>query len=260
VIGQRILVGAWVIWIALRIEQRAMLSRPMVYVVAIIQPVTLLFIVAGTRQLSPERATTITSAVFLTAMWGTTVYTAGGVLRRERTQGTLARNVTSLYSPSLVVFGKSLGATIYALIGILCSCTAVIAALGLRVALPSPGWLLAALLALIASGTALGMLLACLFLVTRHGLTWSSALIYPVFILGGLLIPPERLPSALRWVPSILSLHWVQEFTVALGGGRVRADVLGIAGLLTIVYIVLAVAGLRIAVDAARRKGSLDFY
>ncbi|WP_229402997.1 ABC transporter permease [Micromonospora okii] len=254
----RLLTAAWVVWTALRAEQRGMRTRPTVVVVSVVQPVALLAVVAGTRSLTPDRTSVVVSAVVLTAMWSATVWTAGGVLRRERSYGTLARSVTSQFSPSLVLFGRSLGATLYSVACILASSAAVIVLLRLRVAVPHPLWLLAALLVVLASGTALGMLLSCLFLVTRHGLAWSSALIYPVFILGGLLIPPDALPEWLRWVPALLSLHWVHEFVVGLSSGAVRATPLAVAVALTMAYLVAAVGCLRAAVDAGRRRGTLE--
>ncbi|KWV31801.1 ABC transporter permease [Micromonospora rifamycinica] len=256
--NERLATAAWVVWTALRAEQQGMRTRPMVVVVSVVQPVALLAIVAGTRRLTADRASVVVSAVVLTAIWSATVWTAGGVLRRERTYGTLARSVTSQFSPSLVLFGRSLGATLSSTAGILASAAVVIVLLGLRVAVPHPLWLLVALLVVVASGTALGMLLACLFLVTRHGLAWSGALIYPVFILGGLLIPPDALPQWLRWVPTLLSLHWVHEFVVGLSSGAVRPAPLAVAVALTVVYLVAAVACLRVAVDTGRRRGSLE--
>jgi ABC-2 type transport system permease protein len=255
---ERLLVGCWVAWVALRTEQRGMRSRPMVVVVAVVQPVVFLVLVARTGQAEPRRATALVSAVVLTAIWTATVWTAGGVLRRERGYGTLARTVTSRYSPSVVLFGKSFGATVYSLGAILVSSAVVVALLGIEVSLPHPLWLVAALLAAVASATALGMLLACLFLVTRHGLAWSGALIYPVFIVAGLLIPASALPAWLRWVPDLVSLHWVHRFVVGTTDGPVRLGSLAVAAGLTVAYLVLAVAGLRLAVRAGRRRGSLD--
>lgn len=256
--NERLLTAAWVAWTALRAEQQGMRSRPMVVVVSVVQPVALLAIVAGTRRLTPGETSAIVSAVVLTAVWSATVWTAGGVLRRERTYGSLARSVTSQFSPSLVLFGRSLGATLYSAAGILASSAAVIVLLRLRIAVPHPLWLLVALLVVVASGTALGMLLACLFLVTRHGLAWSGALIYPVFILGGLLIPPDALPEWLRWVPTLLSLHWIHEFVVGISSGAVRATPLAVAVALTVAYLIAAVGCLRVAVDAGRRRGTLE--
>jgi ABC-2 type transport system permease protein len=256
--SERLIAGGWVVWTALRAEQQGMRSRPMVVVVAVVQPVALLAVVGGTRSVTLSQASAVVSAVVLTAVWSATVWTAGGVLRRERAYGTLARSVTSMYSPSLVLFGRSLGATIFSVIGILASTAAVTALLGLRVSVPHPLWLLVALLVVIASGTALGMLLACLFLVTRHGLAWSGALIYPIFILGGLLIPPAALPEWLRWVPALLSLRWIHEFVVDISSGSVRLVPLGIAVTLTVLYLVSAVGFLRVAVDAGRRRATLE--
>ena len=65
----RILTIGWVIWKALRLEQRAMRSRPMVVVVSVIQPVVFLTLVVGTRHPAPRDARELTTAVVLTAMW-----------------------------------------------------------------------------------------------------------------------------------------------------------------------------------------------
>jgi ABC-2 type transport system permease protein len=228
-------------------------------VVAVVQPIVFLTLVVGARDTNPRDASGLASAVVLTAMWSAVVWTAGGVLRRERSYGTLARSVTSPYSPSLVLFGKSLGATVYSLAAIVGSSAAVLALLGMRVSIPHPLWLIAALLVVIASGTALGMLLACLFLVTRHGLVWSGALIYPVFILAGLLIPTGLLPNWLSWVPSLVSLHWIHEFFTGMTPGSVPLGPLAIAVVLAFAYLALAVVGLRLAVRTGREKGTLEF-
>lgn len=235
-----------------------MRSRPMVAVVSVVQPVTFLCLVAGTRQLDSNNAFPVVAAVLLTSMWSAIVWTAGGVLRRERTYGTLVRSVTSVYSPSIVVFGRSLGAMLSSLAAIVLSCSAVVVALRIPVELATPAWLGIALLLTVLSGTTLGMLLSCLFLMTRHGLAWSSALIYPVFLLGGLLIPPDRLPLPVRWVPSLLSLHWIYDMVIHSWRGQTPIEGFIIGASLTLIYGALAVVFLRRAVLLARRRGTLE--
>src|SRR6266487_4528722 len=237
----------WVVWTSLRTEQRHMRGSPLVVIGGAIQPVVFLLITARTAEPTPDRVTWLVSAVVL----------AGGVLRRERTFGTLARCVTSVHSARLVLFGKTLGATVFCMAAILASVTVTVLALGEPVRLLNPPLLVLALLVTAASGTALGMLVACLFLLTRHGLVWSSALVYPVFILGGLLIPRSALPAALRWVPDLISLQWIHEFFAAAAAGQVLARPLAIACGLTVCYYLIALTSLDRAIDTARRKGSL---
>jgi ABC-2 type transport system permease protein len=256
---ERLYTGGWVAWMALRTEQRGMRKRPMVIVVTVLQPLVFMILTAGTHPQSPSRTTSLITAVILTAMWSATVWTAGGVLRRERTYGTLARCVTSVYPAQLVLFGKSLGASLSSIVGVVASCAVVIPLLGLPLQVASPLLLLPAAVLVVLSGTALGMLLSCLFLLTRHGLAWSGALIYPVFILGGLLIPSNLLPSWLSWMSSLLSLHWINEFVVEASRRGSFAPVPLLAALaLSGVYFTTAVYGLQRTIRNARLRGTLE--
>jgi ABC-2 type transport system permease protein len=268
--GESLRSALWVIWTSLRTEQRHMRGSPLVLIGGAIQPVVFLLITARTAHAAgswggappassgPDRVTWLVSAVVLTSLWSSTVWLAGGVLRRERTFGTLARCVTSVHSARLVLFGKCLGATVFCMAAILASVTVTVLALGEPLRLLNPPLLVLALLITAVSGTALGMLVACLFLLTRHGLVWSSALVYPVFILGGLLIPRSALPAVLRWVPDLMSLRWLHEFFAAAAAGQVLAIPLAVACALTAGYYAVAIASLNRAIDAARRKGTLD--
>jgi ABC-2 type transport system permease protein len=248
----------WVVWTSLRTEQRHMRGSPLVVIGGAIQPVVFLLITEKTADPAPDRVTWLVSAVVLTSLWSSTVWLAGGVLRRERSFGTLARCVTSVYSARLVLFGKSLGATVFCMAAILASVTVTVLALGEPVRLLNPALLVIALAVTALSGTALGMLVACLFLLTRHGLIWSSALVYPVFILGGLLIPRGALPAVVRWVPDVVSMQWIHQFFTSAASGHVDVIPLVVACGLTAIYYVTALRSLDRAVDAARRKGSLD--
>ncbi|MCX4722404.1 ABC transporter permease [Streptomyces sp. NPDC090052] len=248
----------WAVWTALRTEQRAMRGSPLVIIGSAVQPAVFLVVTMGTRSPAAGRATWLVSAVMLTAMWSSTVWMAGGVLRRERTYGTLARCVSGVHGPQLVLLGKSFGATLYSTAVILVSTAVTVAVLGIPVRVEHPVWVLVALLTAIASGTALGMLVSCLFLLTEHGLAWSSALMYPVFIVGGLLIPHDTLPVWLQWVSAGVSLRWIHEFLSGAASGTVDLWPLAAAIGLTVVYSAVASWSLGRSVDQARRKGTLD--
>lgn len=243
---------------ALRTEQRNMRGNPLLLVNAGILPSVFLVISVETGRPAPDRAADLIVSVMLTALWGSTVWMSGGVLRRERTYGTLARCVSGVWSPYLVLLGKSLGATVYSAAGILVSTTVTAAALGLPLSVSHPGWAVAALVVLVCSGTALGALLSCLFLVTRDGLVWSNALMYPVFALSGLLIPTDALPEWLRWVPTLISLRWIKECLVGAANGGFAVAPLGIAAILTLAYFSVAGFAYRRSVDVSRKEGTLD--
>jgi ABC-2 type transport system permease protein len=251
--------SGWMFRTAFRTELLGLRKNPLVVVNSALLPAVFLVVSAEGGQLTAAKATDLVIAVTLTALWGSTVWISGGVLRRERTYGTLARCVTGVHSPVLVLMGKSLGATLNSIIAILASNAVTALALRLPLRFGNPGWLVVGLLLMIASGTALGALLSCLFLVTRNGLIWSSALMYPVFTLGGLLIPTSALPVWLRWVPLALSLRWIHEFLGQTAAGTLDLTPLAVALGLTATYVLLAWWAFSRSVDRSRKEGTLDF-
>src|SRR5690349_5210404 len=83
-VGEELRSKAWLVWTALRTEQRAMRGSPLVVIGAAVQPVVLLLITDRRAPHSPDRTADILFAIILTSVWSTTVWMAGGVLRRER--------------------------------------------------------------------------------------------------------------------------------------------------------------------------------
>jgi ABC-2 type transport system permease protein len=249
--------GAAVVLASVKAEALDSRRRPSVIVNAAVQPVVYLLITVKTADGGPLSVTGLVLAVVLTTMWSCTVWMAGGVLRRERTAGTLARCVSSSRPAYLVLLGKSLGATLVGLGTILLSVLVLVGFLGEPVTVPVPALLALAILVTILSGTALGMVVACLFLLTRHALIWSSALTYPVYILAGLLIPQSHLPVIVRWVPDLISLRWIHEFAIA-GAPSAAIVPAVIACALTVGYFAAAQWCLALAITKARRRGSLD--
>jgi len=258
-LSDRLRSAAWTFLTAARTEQRSMHGNPLVLINGGFLPVVLLVIAVETQRPTPGRAAEIVVSVMLTGLWAATIWTSGGVLRRERTYGTLARCVCGVESPTLVLFGKSFGATLYGVGMTLASTLGTALVLRLPVALAHPVWIAVGLVTVIVSATTLGALLSCLFLLTRNGVIWSGALMYPVFVLGGLLIPQDVLPVWLRWVPQLLSLRWINEFLAGAAGRTLSLTPLAVAVLLTIAYGVTARLTYRWSIDKARQRGTLDY-
>jgi ABC-2 type transport system permease protein len=157
-----------------------------------------------------------------------------------------------------VFLGKCLGATARSTAIIAVSTVTTVLVLGVPILVRQPGWMLAGLLVVILSGTTLGMLLSCLFLVTRYATAWAALLMYPVFIVGGLIIPQSLIPVQLRWLSSLISLRWAAEFLATSAFGKPSWPAfLYLAGL-TCGYVVLAVITFRWLLRRARLKGNLE--
>jgi ABC-2 type transport system permease protein len=234
-------------------------SHPMVPLSTIVQPAVFLVIFLdrpGGTQPGQRAATVI--AVLLTSMWGATLWAAGGTLRREVADGTLARNLTGVSDPRLVIGGKCLGSTLLVL-GLLSCTTAVTAALtGIRLQPGSALLLFGGFVLVAASGTALGYMLCSIFVLTRHAVHVTAALMYPVFILGGLLIPVNLVPWPLAWLSHLISLYWINQFLDNAAAGIFRPRAVVFSVILTIGYFWAGSLLFTQVIDRARRKGTID--
>lgn len=249
--------SAWVFWVSARMQWRSTVGL-FSLVTSLVMPAS--FLVVTSRVVdhpSPELASRMVVAVVLMSLWASTVWGAGGILRRELRDGTFAAAVSGLRPPQLVLLGKSLGGTMYAVAVALPTTAATVLLLDLPVRVQRPFWVLVGGLVVVASGTALGMLLACLFLLTRYGPQLSSALLYPIYLLGGLLIPPQSLPAVLEPVAAAISLRWATEFLVAATTGRVAVLPLAVAVGLTVLYFGIGHVAFAKVVDLARGDGRL---
>jgi ABC-2 type transport system permease protein len=171
----------------------------------------------------------------------------------------LAATVTGVRSPSLVFLGKCLGATARNTAVIAVSTVSTVLVLGVPMLVRRPGWMLVGLVVVVLSGTTLGMLLSCLFLVTRYAAAWAALLMYPVFIIGGLILPQNLIPVELRWLSRLISLRWAAEFlTTSAFGTPSWSAFMSMAGL-TSGYLVVAVITFRSLLRRARRKGNLEY-
>ncbi len=253
--GERLADGLWVLTSSARMQARALLSSQPALVVSVIQPAVLLVAVVLTRRPTGAAAEAAVLGVVLTSLWASTIWSAGGILRRERALGTLAAALTGVRSPWLVLGGKCLAATLLSGTATAVTAVAVAVLLGLPAAGYGAGALIVGCLVVVLSGTGLGTLLASLFLLTRHGPQLSSALMYPVFILGGMLIPPELLPLWLRWVALLFSFRWVELFLLT---GGTRWGQLGVAALLGLGYLALARVAFARVLRRARDRGTIE--
>jgi ABC-2 type transport system permease protein len=197
----------------------------------------------------------------LVGLWGTTIWQTGNVLRGERWLGTLAPIIARPTSLAVVLLGKSAGSTLRATVFVVP--TVVVASLAAGEPIPAhrPLPLLAAALAVLASAAVFGMLVGCLFLLTRSAGRIAEAATYPVFILGGLVVPLSLLPGWVRPLADGVSLHWGAELLHAASAGSAQSAHAWLLLLATTCAYALLVSLLfHRVVDRARRDGSLDLY
>jgi len=248
----------WMVWTAAVTQARMQGLNAGMIVLGVLQPAVFLAITLRTADRA-DAATVdrIVVAVVLTVLWNTTVWVAGGILRGEVRAGTLAANVTGAHHGYLILFGKCLGALAHASVVILASTAATLLATRTPVRIERPGWALTGAAVALLSGTVLGTLIACLFIRTQYGTQLSGVLMYPVYLAGGMLIPPDVLPAPVERLSALVSLRWASAFVTHAVGGSVRPGELIVLCGLTIAYAALAVWLFDRVVHNARGGGRL---
>jgi ABC-2 type transport system permease protein len=229
------------------------------FLLSVIQPIAYLSVISSLSGLGDTREDSrLIVGVGLLSLWTSTVWMAGGVLRREIGQGTLSANMTAVWSPYTILVGKCVASTVRSVAGIVVACAAGALLWGMHLSLSVP-IVLVVILVTVASATTLGVLLACMFLTNPHAQYLSSALGYPVYILSGLVIKVSSLPSWLRPTSTLISLQWIQRLATAIPDGDSAIRPLLAATGLTVGYALIGLMIFRMMVNRARKRGTLDY-
>lgn len=229
-------------------------------VLAVVQPLAFLTI-AGLLSNGDAYTLEAMLATGVMGMWSTTLFGAGGLLDRERRYGTMEHllvSPTSLLNP---VLGACLGAAALGLLSMVVSLSVGWLAFDVRVPLARWPWVAVACLAALLGLSALGLLIAGVFVLLRQTRILVNLLEYPVWICCGLLVPRDSLPDALRVVGLALSPTWAMELLRAAAAGHMSDAAAASYPLLMLsgVYVGLAVTLLRLVEHMARGRGDLSF-
>ncbi|MER7667369.1 hypothetical protein ABTY61_02750 [Kitasatospora sp. NPDC096128] len=245
---------------AFRLQFRG-ISWLSVLVGAAIQPATYVTITLAANHrggLDPD-AVVLGSAVL--SAWTATLWHAGMVLRRELWAGTLPAICSRPGGLGPILTGKSVASATLSVAVITVSVSLSAALSGHPLTVARPVEFTAALALGFAATLPLGLLVACLFLLTRAALRVAEALVYPVFIVGGLLIPLAALPGWARPVSGGLSLHWLSVLLADAAAGRPSGLLpwcaLPVTGLL---YALAARIAFGRVLHRARKEGSLEIF
>ncbi|GAA3084380.1 ABC transporter permease [Streptosporangium carneum] len=195
----------------------------------------------------------------LLGLWGAIVWKFGLVLLQERQRGILPGIVSRPTGLVVVLVGKSLGAVLRSTALTVLTVGVVAALAGRPVHIAEPVTFTITALATLVSAVTLGLLLCSVFLLARSAVRIAEALTYPVFILGGLLVPTTVLPDWAQRLSTLVSLRWAAEllFDAAAGRGQQPGDWLLLLAT-SACYAVVAAVGLRVVLRRIRAEGTLE--
>ena len=191
-------------------------------------------------------------------IWSATSTSAGAAMQRERWHGTLELLVVAPTHFAFVLLPITIAMSTMGLYSMVATLVWGRVAFGIDVPLEEPVAFAVALVATVVSIGALGFLLAVSFVRYRTAWALGNMLEYPVWLVGGFLVPLALLPGWVRPISWALAPTWgvdaVRES--ALGGSPLPEIALCLA--LGSAYVVAGSLVLERVLRAARRDGSLS--
>ena len=169
---------------------------------------------------------------------------------RERTSGTLARLLTTPLGKGDLMLGYAIAFGVMAVLQALVTTGFAVWVCGLEVA--GPTWLLVVVAVCDALlGTALGLLVSGFAATEFQAVQFMPALVLPQFLLCGLLVPRDAMPSVLSTVSDWLPLSYAVDAMSAIASVR---DPLGDVALDLAVIVGAIVVALALGSLTLRRR------
>ncbi|MET0135039.1 MAG: ABC transporter permease [Kibdelosporangium sp.] len=223
-----------------------------------VQPAVFVIITLGPAVTDLDPRTAILGSA-MAALWSVTLWQSGMVLRRESWQGTLAGMGSRPPGILPVLIGKGVVAATISAAAIAAAVVAAMAVTGHRFEIADPGTFAVAVLLCLVTAFPLGHLVACLFMLTKAALRVAEVLVFPVFLIGGMLIPLTDLPAWVRPLSALLSLRWSHELMTDATFGRPTQAVAWVGLVLTCAgYCAASAIAYRRVLARAHRDGTLD--
>jgi ABC-2 type transport system permease protein len=238
------------------------LFRARVVVVAVVvQPIVFAAIAGLVLGQGPGGRLSLSAAVGVAMMggWTSILFFGGGLLTRERRQGTLELLVASPAPLLAVMLGACLATALlvcYSLVS-----TVVVGVLFFHTPfdVASPGWLVVGLVVSVSVLAVFGVMLSALFALYREATMFQNVLEYPVWIASGLLVPLAALPGPVRVIGRILPSTWAfQSLSRAVTGAPSEGRAVLLCVLLGAGYLVIGGALLALAERRARVLATLS--
>jgi ABC-2 type transport system permease protein len=141
-------------------------------------------------------------------MWGNTLYSSGSAIEFEKWQGTLEEVIATPSQLMHVITGRSVSNALFGLVNMVA--VLVIAALGFQIPLgiANPLFFSISLFLTLLSVSALGLIFASAFVLSRSAQTLTNGLEIPLYIISGSMFPVALLPFWIHPAAYVLGPTW----------------------------------------------------
>lgn len=240
--------------------QAVLLSRsPFFLAVSLAAPIAFSSIVlVMSREATESDRVALVLGSGLLGAWSAVLFGAGESLVMQRFTGTLAVIVGSPAGILRPLVGFSLATVLlgcYSIAAVLVWSAVLFRVIPTGVPLAAVAGTLAACLVAL---TAMSLVLACWYLLSRQGITVSNALEYPIWLVSGVLVPASALAPPLEVIGRLLPLGWaVSALRSAIAGEAFVTDAV-IALAMSAVFAAGGLLLLRVVMHRARVTGEIE--
>ncbi len=194
-------------------------------------------------------------------MWGNTLYSSGFAISFEKWQGTLEEVVATPSNLLHVIAGKSVSNALFGLVNMMA--ILLIASLVFRVSLDvaNPVLFALSLVLTLLSVSALGLIFASAFVLTRSAQVFTNGLEFPIYVISGSMFPIGLLPFWVHPASYILGPTWgIEAIRIAAGQENVSLTFwinVSVMLLITLAYVAIAAFLFKKVETKSRRDGTL---
>jgi ABC-2 type transport system permease protein len=194
----------------------------------------------------------------LMGIWTSTLFGAGGAINFQRWQGVLEPLIASPPPYALILFPQTLAAASIGLYSLASTLLWGRLVFGIPLDFAHPfTFALAVLVTIVALG-ALGLIMGASFILYREANALANMLEFPIWIVTGVIVPLSLLPGWVHPLSWILAPTWGYRaiHDAALGGNAWPG--IGMAVVLTVVYVAIGQAVVAVFERRARERATLS--
>jgi ABC-2 type transport system permease protein len=195
-------------------------------------------------------------------IWNNNLWSSGEIVNHERGSGTLSLLIASPTSLLLILVGKSLSNSVSSIIALGMTFLTGALVYQLDIGIQNPIGFIIGLVLTVFALTCLGLVLGCLFVLTRNTGYVMNVVNYPIYLLSGLAVPLTILPVWTRPFSVVLSPMWgnlVLNQTAGSLSGNPIVSYIWLVGL-SIVYLLIAISLYKRIEFRARAAGNLEAW
>ena len=204
-------------------------------------------------------------------MWGNTIYSSGFAIEFEKWQGTLEEVIAAPSKLIHVIAGRSISNALFGLTNMVAVLIVGTLVFNISLGIANPILFTISLLLTLLSVSALGLIFASAFVLSRSAQTLTNGLETPLYIISGSMFPIALLPFWIHPAAYILGPTWgidairlttsqdyaSQTFWKGMGTNTALFLDLTVMILITLAYAVIATVLFKMVEKRARTKGTL---